>query len=139
MCVLVFLILKPLPPPFPSHSSGSSQCTGPECPVSCLEPGLAIYFTYDNIHVSMLFSQIILPLPSPTESKSLFLHLCLFCCLAYRVIVTIFLNSIYMHSVQFSSVTQSCPTLQPHESQHARPPCPSQTPGVHSDSSPSSR
>ena len=32
---------------------------------------------------------------------------------------------------QFSSVTQSCPTLQPHESQHARPPCPSPTPRVY--------
>ena len=32
---------------------------------------------------------------------------------------------------QFSSVTQSCPTLQPHQPQHARPPCPSPTPGVH--------
>ena len=42
-------------------------------------------------------------------------------------------------SVQFSSVTQSCPTLWPHESQRARPPCPSLTPGVHSDSRPSSR
>ena len=41
----------------------------------------------------------------------------------------------YIHpSVQFSSVPQSCPTLPPHESQHARPPCPSPTPGVHSDS-----
>ena len=40
--------------------------------------------------------------------------------------------------IQFSSVTQSCPTLQPHELQHARPPCPSPTPGVHSDSHPSS-
>ena len=39
---------------------------------------------------------------------------------------------------QFSSVTQSCPTLRPHESQHARPPCPSPTPGVHSNSCPSS-
>ena len=29
--------------------------------------------------------------------------------------------------------------LQPHEMQHARPPCPSPTPGVHSDSRPSSR
>ena len=29
------------------------------------------------------------------------------------------------HSVQFISVTQSCPTLRPHEPQHARPPCPS--------------
>ena len=42
-------------------------------------------------------------------------------------------------SVQFSSVTQSWPTLRPHESQHARPPCPSPTPGVHSDSCPSSQ
>ena len=38
---------------------------------------------------------------------------------------------------QFSSVAQSCPTLRPHESQHTRPPCPSPTPGVHSDSHPS--
>ena len=42
-------------------------------------------------------------------------------------------------SVQFSSVAQSCPTLQPHESQHTRPPCPSPTPGVHWDSRPSSQ
>ena len=39
------------------------------------------------------------------------LYICLFCCLAYRVIISIFLNSVYMHSVQFSSVSQSCPTL----------------------------
>ena len=30
-------------------------------------------------------------------------------------------------------------SLQAHESQHARPPCPSQTPGVHSNSRPSSQ
>ena len=30
-------------------------------------------------------------------------------------------------------------SLRPHESQHARPPCPSPTPGVHSDSRPLSR
>ena len=62
----------PLPNPSPSNPSGSSQCTSPEHPVSCIEPGLAIHFTYDNLHVSMPFSHIILPLPSPTESKRLF-------------------------------------------------------------------
>ena len=45
----------------------------------------------------------------------------------------------FKNIVQFSSFAQSCPTLQPHESQHARPPCPSPTPGVHSDSHPSSQ
>ena len=30
-------------------------------------------------------------------------------------------------------------SLQPHESQHTRPPCPSPTPGVHPDSQPSSQ
>ena len=63
---------SPLPPPSPSHPSGLSQCTGFECPVSCIELGLVIYFTYGNIHVSVLFFQIIPPLPSLTESKSLF-------------------------------------------------------------------
>ena len=33
----------------------------------------------------------------PQSPKDCSIHLCLFCCLAYRVIVTIFLNSIYMH------------------------------------------
>ena len=41
-------------------------------------------------------------------------------------------------SVQFSSVAQSCPTLQPHEPQHARPPCPSPTPGLYPNPCPSS-
>ena len=53
---------------------------------------------------------------------------------------------IYMHTntytVQFSSVHFSLSvvsdSLRPHESQHARPPCLSPTPGVHSNSHPSS-
>ena len=41
-------------------------------------------------------------------------------------------------SIQFSRSVMS-DSLQPHESQHARPPCPSPTPGVHPDSRPSSQ
>ena len=40
--------------------------------LSCIEPILVIRFLNDSIYVSMPFSQIIPPSPSPTESKSLF-------------------------------------------------------------------
>ena len=46
--------------------------------------------------------------------------------------------SSFIASVQFSRSVVSDP-LRPHESQHARPPCPSPAPGVHSDSRPSSQ
>ena len=80
-----------LPPPFPHHPSGSSQCTSPGHPVSYIEPGQVIHFLYDIIYVSMPFSQIIPP--PPQSPKDCSIHQCLFCCLTYRVIVTIFLNS----------------------------------------------
>ena len=85
-----------LPPPSSYHPSGLSQYTSPKHPVSCIEPRLAIHFLHDIIHISMPFSQIIPPIPLPQSPKDCSIHLCLFCCLAYRVIITNFLNSIYM-------------------------------------------
>ena len=73
----------PPPPPSPPDPSRSSQCTrSKRLLVSCIQPGLVICFTLDNINVSMLFSWNIPPSPSPTESKSLFytsVSLFLFC------------------------------------------------------------
>ena len=46
-------------------------------------------------------------------------------------------SNILGSSVQFSHSVMS-DSLQPHESQHDRPPCPSPTPGVYSNSCPSS-
>ena len=92
----VFVSWIPLPPPSSYHPSGSSQCTSPKHPVSCIEPRLAIYFLYDSKHVSMPFSQIIPLSPSPTGSKRLFYTPVSLFYLSYRVIITIFLNSIYM-------------------------------------------
>ena len=43
-----------------------------------------------------------------------------------------------LSSIQFSCSVVS-DSLRPHELQHARPPCPSPTPGVHTNSCPSSR
>jgi len=61
-----------LPPPSAYPPSGSSQCTNPKHPVSCIEPGLATHFIHDILHVSMPFSQIFPPSPSPIESIRLF-------------------------------------------------------------------
>jgi len=47
-------------------------------------------------------------------------------------------RNVIFSSVQFSSSVVSN-SFRSHESQHARPPCPSPTPRVHSDSSPSSQ
>ena len=52
-------------------------------------------------------------------------------------------NVVYQYTETFSSVQFSrsvvSDSLRPHESQHARPPCPSPTPGVRSELCPSSQ
>ena len=50
----------------------------------------------------------------------------------YELFPVVVLLAQFSHSVVSDS-------LRPHESQHARPPCPSPTPGVHWDSHPSSQ
>ena len=73
---------------------------------------------------------------------------CFMCFISLYKIFTWFQSWIYRmrylslypsHSfLQFSHSVVS-DSLRPHELQHARPPCPSPTPGVHSDSRPSSQ
>ena len=46
------------------------------------------------------------------------------------------LFNLYAESVSQFSRSVVSDSLQPHETQHARPPCPSQTPGVYSNSCP---
>ena len=65
------------PPSFepPSNSLPTSSfqvITGFRFPTLHIKLTLTISFTYVNLYVSMLFSQIIPPSPSPTMSKSLF-------------------------------------------------------------------
>ena len=86
----------PLPPPSPYHPSGSSQRTSPKHPVSCIEPRLAIHFLHDSICFNAILPNHPTLSPLPQSPKDCSIHLCLFCCLTYRVIATIFLNSIYM-------------------------------------------
>ena len=75
-CTWVPNLERPLPPPSPYHLSGSSQCTSPKHPVSCIEPRLVIHFLYDIIHVSMPFSQIIPPLSLYHRVQKSVLYIC---------------------------------------------------------------
>ena len=85
-----------LSPPSPYHPSGSSQCTSPKYPVSCIEPGLATV-SYMILYIFQCHSpKSSHPLPLPQSPKDCSIHQCLFCCLIHRVIVIIILNSIYM-------------------------------------------
>ena len=52
--------------------------------------------------------------------------------------VSLWISRYFISSVQFNRSVLS-DSLQPHELQHARPPCPSPTSEVHSDSHPSSQ
>ena len=121
------------PPPSLYHPSGSSQCTSPKHPVSCIKPGLVTCFIYDIIHVSMPFSKIIPPSPSPTESKRLFYtsvslllsriqgycyHLSKFHIYALVYCIGVFLSNFrIMHLGLTSFLRDSCVT-QPGQSSH---------------------
>ena len=96
MDIHVFPIPIAPPSPSPPDSSGSSQCTSPEHLSHASNLGwwsvspLIIYmFRCCSLKTSY-------PRLLPQSSKVCSVHLCLFFCFAYRVIVTIFLNFIYM-------------------------------------------
>ena len=88
---------SPLPPPSPSHPSGSSQCTSPEHLSHASNLG---WWSVSPLIV-YLFQCYSLRTPHPRllpqSLKVCSVRLGLFFCFAYRVIITIFLNSIYMH------------------------------------------
>ena len=86
----------PLPPLSPYHLSGSSQYTSPSIlyPVSNLGWRFVSYMIVNMFQCHSPKSSH--PRPLPQSPKDCSVHLCLFCHLTYRVIITIFLNSIYM-------------------------------------------
>ena len=95
--VHVFPILNP-----PSHLPPHTIPLGhPSTPVpSILYPASKLdwqFFSYMILYMFQCHSpKSSHPCPLPQSPKDCSIHLCLFYCLAYRVIVTIFLNSIYV-------------------------------------------
>ena len=87
---------SPLLPPSPSHPSGSSQCTRPEHLSHASNLGwwsvssLTVYlFQCYSLRISH-------PHLLPQSLKVCTVHLCLFFCFAYRVIVTIFIYPFFV-------------------------------------------
>ena len=68
----------------------------------------------------------------------IWVEFCLYHLIGSYLMILIFRIMVQFSSVQFSRSVVS-DSLQPHEFQHARPACPSPTPGVHLDSPPSSQ
>ena len=94
--VHVFPNMNPLPLPSPYISLGHPHAPAP-----------SILYSVSNIDWHFISYMIVYkfqchspksshPLPLPQSPKVHSIHLCLFCYLTYRVIITIFLNSKYM-------------------------------------------
>ena len=91
-----------LPPPSPSHPSGSSQCTSPQhlslaSNLGWLSVSHLIIYMFQCCSLRTSHPRLL-----PQSPKVCSVHLCLFFCFAYRVIVTIFLNSICVSILYWS-------------------------------------
>ena len=102
-------------------SSVSQLCPNLCDPMDCSMPDLPVHHQLPEFTQTMSTESVI-----PSNHLNL--------CRPLLLLSSIFSS---ISSVQFSRSVVS-DSLRPHESQHARPPCPSPTPGVHSDSRPSS-
>ena len=95
--------------------------------IQLLSDAWYIYWDFLDISILLLFINISI---GKNRSISLWLKNLI------RLILHFITISIESDQISHSVVSNS---LRPHESQHARPPCPSPTPGVHSDSCSSSQ
>ena len=115
----------PIPPPT-SHSTGSLwvfPVHQARALVSCIQPGLVICFTLDNIHVLMLFSWNTPPSPSPTESKifpSFLISFPIICFLYFSLMFSLpykFLEYLCHEALGLLKIIQSSLSLLPRHSE----------------------
>ena len=96
----VFPILNhPPPSSLPIHTIPLGHLSAPAPSIQYHASNLDWrFFSYMILYLCQCYSpKSSHSLPLPQSPKACCIHLCLFCCLAYGVIITIFLNSIYIH------------------------------------------
>ena len=126
----------------PISASVSPHCS---CPQSVPASGsfkTIIHCKYDSyVSCSLLWYLFYCSCLKPNLNISdvwLYVYMCIYKCqyTCMCINVSMYTNQIRSDQISLSVVSDS---LRPDESQHARPPCPSPTPGVHSESRPSSQ
>ena len=118
----VHICFHPDPPSyFPSHPIPQGHPSAPA--LSTLSHASNLYWRSISHMIIYVFQCYSLksshPSLLPQSPNTCSLHLCLFCCLAYRAIITIFLKYIYMHyyTVLAYMKWQPTPVFLPGESQ----------------------
>ena len=96
-CTCIPQSWNPLPHSSRPYPSDFSQSTGFLCPIPCFELAFVIYFTYGIYMFQCGSLKSCHPRLLPQSPKICSLHLCLFCCLAYSIVITAFLNFTYVH------------------------------------------
>ena len=84
------------------------------------------------LKIIYIYHTVYYPIVVTSQSSYIFCQFILYLLQSTAAWIVLFRSDQISRSVVFDS-------LRPHESQHTRPPCPSPTPGVHSDSHPSTQ
>ena len=124
------------------YSSVAQSCPTLYDPMNRSTPGLPVRHQLRESIQTQNFLYVQLSYPYMTTGKTIALTRWTFVgkvkSLLFNMLSRLVITFLPRSSVQFSCSVVS-DSLRPHELQHARPPCPSPTPGVHADSHPSSR
>ena len=113
-----------------SESEVAQSCLALSDPMDCSPPGSSIHGIFQARVLewgAIAFSDIIICI---YITIYIYINIAIWMCFHFWLI--------FSASVQFSRSVVS-DSLRPDESQHTRPPCPSPTPGVHSNPCPSSQ